>query len=209
MSQALHIFVKESLAQGLGRPATIDALRKAGWGDKDIENALSAFAEVDFPIPVPSPKVTMPSGAAVYHLLFFAMLIGVISNGIDILFTLVGWAFAEEKVSLLVTLAENSLWSIAALVVMIPVLLFAWQRISTMVKTWPATRRLPIRRILTFIMLFITAMVLCGTLIAVVYDFLTGEMTPLFLTQCVILGGIGALIFGGFLTQLKADENTH
>jgi hypothetical protein len=56
VDDALREFVHEALAKGLNRAEVERALLEAGWPAEQVADGLRAFAEVDFPVPVPRPK---------------------------------------------------------------------------------------------------------------------------------------------------------
>ena len=53
MNSDLQRFVRDALGRGLPREAIREALRKGGWRPEEVEAALAAYAEAEFPIPVP------------------------------------------------------------------------------------------------------------------------------------------------------------
>ena len=53
----LLLFVREALSAGRSREDIAVALRGADCPDDQVQAALSRFAEVSFPVPVPRPRV--------------------------------------------------------------------------------------------------------------------------------------------------------
>lgn len=49
-------FVRDALGRGVSRTQIEEALRRGGWTTDQIRGALTAYAEVDFPIPVPRAR---------------------------------------------------------------------------------------------------------------------------------------------------------
>ena len=49
MNAQLAAFVKESLERGQDRDAIRDVLLQAGWQEGEVNNALSAFADISIP----------------------------------------------------------------------------------------------------------------------------------------------------------------
>ena len=74
MSTELDVFVRESLAQGLERSAIREVLLRAGWREDELTTALSAYAEIDFPVPVPRPKPYLQAREAFLYLVSFIAL---------------------------------------------------------------------------------------------------------------------------------------
>jgi hypothetical protein len=55
-TQELEQFVRDALAKGASRPELQSVLDAAGWPAEQSRNALSAYADVPFVVPVPRPK---------------------------------------------------------------------------------------------------------------------------------------------------------
>ena len=55
INEELQGFVKDGLARGVSRAEINDVLVRAGWTAEHVRGALDAFAEIEFPIPVPRP----------------------------------------------------------------------------------------------------------------------------------------------------------
>ncbi|HXI87777.1 MAG TPA: hypothetical protein VNH64_09985, partial [Parvularculaceae bacterium] len=71
---ALSIFVKEALAAGKSRGEISEALKRAGWPDDQAEHALAAFADIDFAVPVPRPRVYGSAREAFLYIVYFSLL---------------------------------------------------------------------------------------------------------------------------------------
>lgn len=74
MAGELQRFVREALARGLARGAIREQLLKAGWQAGEIDAALAAYAESDFPVPVPRRRPYLSAREAFLHLVPFATL---------------------------------------------------------------------------------------------------------------------------------------
>lgn len=75
MSSELSSFIKEALAKGLKKEAITKALLSAGWRKEEVQDALSLFANVDFPVPVPRPKPYLQAREAFFIPYLFYYLI--------------------------------------------------------------------------------------------------------------------------------------
>ena len=73
-SQQMEMFVRDALARGLSREAIEKALTQAGWTPPQIRDALGAFAEVDFPVPVPRSRPYLSAREAFLYLVLFTTL---------------------------------------------------------------------------------------------------------------------------------------
>ena len=75
-SEDLTTFVNEALTRGVPRSEIEGVLLKAGWSKTQVSDALAAFAEVTFAIPVPKPRpYTDAREAFLYGLLFVALVL--------------------------------------------------------------------------------------------------------------------------------------
>ena len=70
----------------------------------------------------------------------------------------------------------------------------------------PAKRASRIRRWLTYLTLFISAVVVIGDVIVVLNDLLGGDLTLRFTLKALVIGSIAASAFLYYLRDLRADE---
>jgi hypothetical protein len=73
-TRQLESFVKESLQSGKAREEIAKALQNAGWPGAQITNALDAYADVPFSIPVPRPRPSLTAREAFLYLVMFSTL---------------------------------------------------------------------------------------------------------------------------------------
>ena len=59
---------------------------------------------------------------------------------------------------------------------------------------------------LTYLTLFVAAVVLTGDVITLIYNGLGGELTARFVLKGLTVGGIAGAVFGYYLSDIKADE---
>src|SRR3989344_653779 len=96
-------------------------------------------------------------------------------------------------------------WAVSALVVVFPVyagVMFFLRKDET---AHPEKRELKIRKWLLYFTLFAAAVVIFGDIIALVYNFLRGELTARFLLKIASIFFIAATIFGYYLWNLKME----
>jgi hypothetical protein len=200
-------FVRQSLRAGLSRAEIEGALVQAGWPADQARRALRGFAEVDFPVPVPSPASHAATREAFFHLVMFATLVVSAYSLGNLLFQLIDRAFPDP-------LTRNSLqptlqairWSLSSLIVAFPIFLYAASLVGKAVRRDPGVRSLRARRQLTYLTLFAAAAILIGDLIGVVYNFLGGEITMRFLLKVLTVALIAGGVFVYYLLELRADE---
>ena len=207
LSRELVDFVQGSLQRGLPRDQIEDALLRAGWPPDQVKRALTGFAEIEFPIPVPRPASSVSAGDAFMYLVMFATLIVSAYSLGNLLFELINRAFPDPAVQ---TFPRSTLqairWSLSSLIVAFPVFLYVAWLIDRSVRREPTKRASRVRRQLTYLTLFIAACVLIGDVISVVYNLLGGELTARFILKVLAVGLIAGTVFGYYLWDLRANE---
>ena len=193
----LNDFVREALRAGSDRGAIRAALVEAGWPESQIDDAMNAFAEVDFPTPVPRPRVSVSAREAFLYLLTFILLAIAAGHFGALAFILIELANPEPNASLRAfSAAEGGIrWAVSALAVAWPLFLFVSARTDQARKKNPQMQRSGVRRWLTYIALVITAGVLVGDLITVVFNFLSGDLTSKLLLKATVVAVIAGAIF--------------
>lgn len=204
----LELFVREALAAGQPRPAIEAALAQAGWPPEQVRDALDAYADVAFPVPVPRPRPYLSAREAFLYLVLFATLYVSAYHLGSLLFDLLnralpdpadaGYAFANA--------GSSMRWSVASLLVAFPVFLFVARLLGRELARNPVKRLSAVRRWLTYITLFLAAGIVVGDLIAAVYNLLGGELTLRFALKVLVVGAIAGTVFAYYLLDLRREE---
>ena len=199
-------FVKGALALGESRARIAEVLKKAGWQADQVDDALSAFADIDFPAPVPRPKVYGSAREAFLLIVYFSLL-GMVATQIgglafawiDRFFTddLTRDAYAYQWAS------SGMRWSIASLLVGYPIFLLLGWRLAAKKRRDPDRRRSRVRAWLTYVTLIFAAGAFIGDLVAVVYQFLEGGLTTRFAAKAGVVGAISAVILWNFSREAE------
>lgn len=168
--------------------------------------ALGAFADVDFPVPVPRPRPSLTArNSFLYLTLFTALYISAYNLG-SLLFQLINTAFPDPAAPTNQAVADAMRWSIASLIVAVPVFLYLSRLTSREARLDPAERVSWNRRWLTYLTLFVAAAVVIGDVITLIYSGLGGELTVRFVLKGLTVGAIAGGIFGYYLWDIKADD---
>jgi hypothetical protein len=125
LNPALVAFVKKGLQRGLSRDAIAEVLLRAGWPAEQVTGAMTAYADLDFPIPVPRPVVNVSSRDAFLYVVMFATLILSGFTLGDLLFDLIEHAFPDPAMAYggyRAPLLQAIRWSLATLIVAVPAL---------------------------------------------------------------------------------------
>lgn len=207
-SEELGRFVHDSLARGVPRADIEAVLLRAGWAPEQVREGLSAFAEIDFQIPVPRPAPYLSAREAFLYLVLFSTLYVSAWNLGSLLFQLINRAFPDPADAgwLFERSRQAIRWAVSALVVSFPVFLYVSSRVGRRLARDPAKRSSKIRRWLTYVTLFVAACVLIGDVTSLVYHLLGGELTTRFLLKVLTVGAIAGAAFGYYLWDLRRDE---
>lgn len=208
MQAELQPFVREALSQRMSRQAIQETLLKAGWNVDEVHTALEAYADVDFPIPVPKRKPYLSAREAfLYLVMFLTLYISSFSFG-TLLFQFVNrWlpdplqnGYYFENIAGIIRQAA------AALIITFPIFLFVSWLISSIMARDPDKRGSKVRKWLTYITLFVAAGIIIGDLITLVTNVLAGELTLRFVLKVLVVLLIAGTIFGYYLWDLRQDE---
>jgi len=207
-TQDLDTFVREALARGTTRQQTADVLEAAGWPTEQVRSALSVYADVDFPIPVPRPRPYLSAREAFLYLLLFAALYYAAWHLGSLLFNLINqaWPDPAEAAYLANGRPSSMRWSTASVLIAFPVFVYVARLLSRELARNPAKRLSAVRRWLTYLTLFLAAVVLIGDMTTLVYNALGGELTLRFLAKVAVAALIAGAIFGYYLWDLRHEE---
>ena len=207
MASELRSFVRESLARGLPRDRVKTALLDAGWPAGEVDDALAAYAEVDFPVPVPRRRPHVSAREAFLYLVLFATLyITAFDVGV-VLFHLIDRALPDPaRARFGEDFAAGARAGTAGLLIAFPVYLALSRLVGRSLERDPSGRSSPIRKWLTWLTLFLAALVIIGDLITLVGRLLSGELALRFTLKALVVFAIAAAVFGHYLAALRRDE---
>ena len=209
INEELTNFLKEGLERGLPREQLEETLLEAGWPRDQVRSALGGFADITFPIPVPSPKPYLFAREAFVYLVIFSTLYVSAFNLGTLLFQFIDQAFPDPSVDPALALEarrEAIRWAISLLVVAFPVFVFVSRTNDRAIRQDPRRRLSKVRRWLTYLTLFVAASILIGTMTGIVYNLLSGEITTRFVLRVLTVGAIVGSIFRYFLQDLRKEE---
>jgi uncharacterized membrane protein len=97
-------------------------------------------------------------------------------------------------------------WSIATLIIVFPVCIITnWFLNKDYLKN-PEKLNLRIRKWLIYFTLFIAAVIIIGDFVALIYNFLGGELTSRFLLKVLTVFFVAASIFGYYFWDIKKHK---
>ncbi len=124
----LLAFVRDALSRGVPRTEIEDVLRRSGWTTDQIRGALTAYADIDFPIPVPRARPYLSAREAFMYLVLFGTLYASAYNLGSLIFDFINLAFPDASQQSFdgygQYVRESIRWSISWLIVAFPVFLY-------------------------------------------------------------------------------------
>jgi hypothetical protein len=208
VNDTLDRFVRKALTQGESRDRIREALRAAGWPEDEITDALAAFADTPFSVPVPRRRPYLDAREAfVYLVLFMTLYTSAIGLGV-LVFEVIENAFPDALESWWAINASRSAirWATASLVIAFPVYLLLSRSSLRALARDPEKRQSRIRKWLTYLTLFVAAAVILTDLITLVFNVLEGELTLRFVLKVVAAAIIAGAVFAFYLWDLRRDE---
>jgi hypothetical protein len=201
----LNRFVHEALSRKFPRPEIERVLLTAGWRKDQVDKALSTYADVAFPLPVPRPVHHLSAGEAFAYLVLYTALGISAFSVVELFFTLIDFSFYDPTDASAAGRGwmTSTRWAVARVVIAAPVFLFAaWWTGRTLSRD-PAERTSPIRRWLTYVAMFIAVCVIIGDFVTLVAYVLAGETTTRFLLKVAIVAIIAGIILGYYLWDMR------
>lgn len=206
----LNDFIEDALRAGKKKDQIGTVLQKAGWTGAQVQSAIAAYADVDFPVAVPKPA--MPPAAKelfLYLLVFSALYMTVMGIG-TVLYQLINMAFPDPSDSLysaFIGTVESRLRSgVAIMLVFVPAYAFLDHQIAQLKRRDPQHIRSDVRRKITYLTLYFAATILLTDIYYLIYSWLEGELFTRVLLKCIVVGALASLVLGRYLYELRSDE---
>lgn len=207
-NNTLDIFIREALNRGEKRERIGAALVTAGWTQKEVDAALDDYAVTDIGMAVPKPRPYVSAREAFLYLVLFILLGVVAWNLGSLLFILIDRAIADPLDQGFFFDEWQMRTAMAGLIVGTPI--FAWLAfyIRKQRRTNPAMQRSRVRKWLTYITLIIASCTLLGDGIALVYGFLSGDLSTRFVLKVLVIALLAGGVFLYFIRDAeKGDEH--
>jgi len=207
-SDQIADFVHEALNAGRSRTEIQQALHQAGWTNTEINAGLKAWDDTAFLPPVPRPRPFVSAREAfLYGLIFIALGMTawhLVMLGIHLIDY--AWPDPDGPGGRFYQLSSIR-WSMATLIVFFP--LFAWlnRRAERATMADKGARRSVVRKWVGYIVLFLAALSLLGTLVFVLFTFLDGEARLQFLAKSAVVAAVSGVIFLYYRAQLAEDDD--
>jgi len=200
-NEELTTFVREALVRGVSRAEIETVLTQSGWSKSQAKEALAAFAEVPFSIPVPRPRqYTDAREAFLYGILFVALYVGAFHLG-ALVFAFVERAFPDG--ARMIGLRDMIREPVSVLVGALPVFIYASRLTARDIRLDPGKRVSEVRTKLTYLTLFLAAAVMIAVVAGLVYGLIGGELTIRFLLKAATAVAIAGAIFRYYIVDVR------
>ena len=94
-------------------------------------------------------------------------------------------------------------WTSSALLVVFPVFLFLFRKLSKEILANPERREIKVRKWLVYLTLFIASVTIIVDLITLIYNFYSGELTSRFGLKVLVVLAVAASIFGYYIWEIR------
>lgn len=196
-NETLTEFVRDGLRAGHSAAELRSALVRAGWPGSDIDTAFSVWTDDGLRVPVPRPRPAVLGREMVMFGLFAITLVVVIWHLVQLSFALIDLWLPDPDHSA-GWLHGSIRWSVATLVVVLP--LFAWLtwRVERPARHTAAPRRSALQLRFGALAVLVSILVLIGNGVSVVYAGLSGDLTAPFLAKAAVVAAVSALLIAWF-----------
>ncbi|MCK0150798.1 DUF5671 domain-containing protein [Marivita sp. S6314] len=194
----LSHFVRNALQRGLSQDDTRAALLKAGWADTEVNAALDGWLADDIAGPIPRPVRSNSARDAFFYALLFIVFGVVVGNALVLWFGQINIRFPDSTERIYSGQVAGLRWSIAALVVFLPV--FWWLDRSDRRATGgdPARRFTGVRRWLSALALLCAVIALLTDALFLIYRWLDGQMTLRFALKSATVALMALIVLAYF-----------
>jgi hypothetical protein len=201
-------FVREALVAGRSRDETRAALRAAGWSEREVARALGAWADTTFLPPVPRPQPHVTARDAFVYLVLFAALGATAFSLVELVNALIDLNLGDPTEPYMRDYARSEIrWSIATLVVWAPVLVWLTQRTGRQIAQDPGRARAPVRQWLTYLALFVAALVFLGDMVYLLWRYLEGEAPLAFVLKSLTVAVVSGVVFLYYLRDAERNRD--
>lgn len=207
-NHSLQQFIAHARQKGMDHQTIRMLLLSAGWKDRQV---LEAMSEESLDMPLPMPDDRGGAREAFFHLLAFASLYTSVVSVLVLLFQYLNKLFPDVAFDNMYFGDDGTQsmirWFLAMLIVSFPLFVWISRIINGEISASPERAWSPVRRWLTYLTLFITAGVLVGDLITLLFYLLEGEISIRFILKVLVVLAVAGMVFSYYFLALKLPPN--
>lgn len=186
-------FIEAGLRAGHSPEELRQALTDAGWPAHEIEAALALWTDGGLRLPVPRPRQTVSGRDVLLYGLMGVAVLSLTWHLVSLGFALIA-RWLPDPLQDRINDTESMRWSIAVLIVLLPLFLWLNHRAETAARADPGQRKTPVRHGFGAVALFLSALVLLGSAVTVVYTGLSGALTLHFLAKSALVAAVAFVV---------------
>ncbi len=194
----LSSYVRDALQSGRSEEEVRQSLSSADWTDAEITAALSGWMVSAGGYAVPRPVRSSSARDALFYGLLFVVFGMVAGNTLVLLFAQIDNWMPEPDEHRGRWVLDGLRWSMAALIVFVPVFWEMDRRDRRAVASDASRKHGTIRRWLSAIAMLFAAMALLGDALYLIYSWLDGQITLRFLVKSATVGLMSLIVLAYF-----------
>lgn len=197
-SSDLKDFVRDALKAGQPPETLRKTLATAEWTKTEIDAALAGWMIHDRTGAVPRPVRSRTAQDALFYALLFAVFGMVAGNALALLYGQINLWIPETGDRSTYSGLTGLRWSMAALIVFVPVFYLLDRADNRASRTDPARRHGTMRRWLSAIAMLIAILTLLGDALFLIYNWLDGQLTGRFLAKSATVALLALIVLAYF-----------
>ncbi len=123
---------------------------------------------------------------------------------LNLVFDYINFAF-PDKLNLYYNPGDSIRWTLSLFIIIFAVFVWTSRFIEKDLVGNPAKNELKIRKWLIYLTVFLAALLLIGDLVALIYNFLGGDLTIPFILKIISVLAVGGVVFWYYLYNLKKN----
>lgn len=184
----------------------------AGWPEEDVVKALTRpEIDPDLPPPPPPPQQHIGMWTGFLYILFFISLYVLATSIAGLFHDMIDKFIPDVKNAETYYMSDNAgmiRGAVAAVIVSYPIFTILALVLKKQLKKKPAVSNLRSRKLLIYITLIGTFLIMLGHVIFIIYSFLDGKLTSNAIGHLAVTFLIAGSIFGYFISEVKHDRKS-
>ena len=194
----LSHYVRDALNAGRTPDDVRQSLQSADWTMTEIDAALSGWTHIEGHGAIPRPIRSSAARDAVFYALLFVVFGMVVGSTLTLLFAQINLWLPEPDEAQSYRRLSGLRWSMAALIVFVPVFWALDRKDRRAAATDPARQHGTVRRWLSAIAMLLAAITLLGDALYLIYSWLDGQITVRFLVKSATVAAMALVVLAYF-----------
>jgi hypothetical protein len=194
----LSHFIRDALQSGRSKDDIAKTLRNADWTDTEIDAALAGWLHQDGAGAVPRPIRSTAARDALFYSLLFVVFGMVVGSTLTLLFAQINIWLPEPDESQTYGRLSGLRWSMAALIVFVPMFYVLDRKDRQATDADPARRHGTVRRWLSALAMLVATITLLGDALYLIYSWLDGQITLRFLIKSATVACVALVVLAYF-----------